>query len=581
MKPLEAVWPRAIHAWLIGLASFALFGWAARRPDFYNFDEGVYAEVAREMALTGRLMTPRCNGVPYFEKPPLVYWLSSASYRLFGYTTWAGRLPIVLLGAIGVMALYWLVTLWQDETAARCASVCLATCFGYFIYARTLMMDVPLSALFIVAMAAFFTAWRRPRRRRPMLAITAVTLGLAVMVKGLLGLALPALATALAAVFSDDLRAFLKTVAGSEWLGMATVFVAVAAPWHLIAEIRHPGAMAHYLVAGQLLRYTHGRDGLDVVPLGLGEYLGAAAAWFLPWIIFLPPALALAVSDVRRGAPDRDLLIAALAWTFTAIGFFSLSPSRLEYYPLPALSGMAILVGYWWSRVALPSAGARNGFAAMLVLATLGWMAALVFTHLSITDRLYAVLNEQYRNATDAARPSFATLMPAIVAELIALTGAGLFGMLSQRRGHKRAAFASVLALALVSSWTVHRGLEIMEPFCSVAPLARTVARLAGPDDAVVVMGPFEDTSPIAFYLRRQVMVVDGMGGDLSLGRRMEPASGRYFLDDAGLRRLWNDRSRRVFLVIENGDPAADPPPPTPVWRLKETPAGALYSNRP
>ncbi len=443
------------------------------------------------------------------------------------------------------------------------------------------MMDVPLSALFIVAMAAFFAAWRRPRRRRQMLAITAMTLGLAVMVKGLLGLALPAVATSLAAGFSDNLRAFLKTLGWSEWLGMATVFVGVAAPWHLIAEIRHPGAMAHYLVAGQLLRYTHSRDGLDVVPLGVGEYLGATAAWFLPWIILLPPALAMAVSDVRRGAPDRDLLIVALAWTFTAIGFFALSPSRLEYYALPALSGMAILVGYWWSRVALPSAGARNGFAAMLVLAALGWMAALVATHLSITDRLYAVLNEQYRNATDTARPTFAMLRTAIVAELIALTGAGLFGLLGQRHGRKRTAFASVLALALVSTWTVHRGLEIMEPFCSVAPLARITARMVGPDDPVVVMGPFEETSPIAFYLRRPVMVVDGMGGDLRLGRRMEPASGRYFLDDAGLRKLWNDRSRRVFLVIESGDPAADPPPPTPVWRLKETPAGTLYSNRP
>lgn len=72
---------------LIGIGSLALFGGAARGPDYYNFDEGVYAEIAREITRTGRLLTPRCDGVPYFEKPPLVYWLSAFSYRLFGTAT--------------------------------------------------------------------------------------------------------------------------------------------------------------------------------------------------------------------------------------------------------------------------------------------------------------------------------------------------------------------------------------------------------------------------------------------------------------------------------------------------------------
>ncbi len=581
MKTSEGGRARAADLSLIGIGSLALFGWAARSPDYYNFDEGVYAEIAREIARTGRMLTPRCNGVPYFEKPPLVYWLSAFSYRLFGTATWAGRLPIVLFGAIGVMALYWLMTLWRNRAAALAASVCLATSFGYFIYSRTLMMDAPLTALFAVAMAAFFTAWRRPERPLPMLAVTAATLGMAVMVKGLIGIALPALATLLAAAFSAGLRAFLRRIGWRGGIVMAAIFVDVAAPWHLFVEIRHPHVMVHYLVAGQLRGYMQGADGLDVVPLGVGAYLGATTAWFLPWAIFLPPAIAMALRDIRRRAPDHDLLVAALAWSFTAIAFFVVSPARLEYYALPALPGLAILVGYWWSRVELPSAAARNCFEAMLIVAALGSIAALASARLPIFDRLYAVLNEQYRNASGVAPPSFAALTPAVFAELIALTGAGFLGLYAARRARRRLAFAGMLALAIVSNWAVHRGLEVMTPYCSVAPLARGVAKTIAPDDAVVIMGPFEAASPVAFYLHRRVMIVDGLGGDLREGREIDSAANRYFLDDASFHQLWAKSGRRVYLVIVTGDPAADPPPPTPAWRLQEIPSGAVYSNRP
>ncbi len=93
---------RVVCASVIALASLILFSVTAHSPGFNNFDEGAYAEVAREMAVSGRLLTPRCNGVPYLEKPPLVYWLCAASFRAFGCTTFAGRLPVVLFTAGGI-----------------------------------------------------------------------------------------------------------------------------------------------------------------------------------------------------------------------------------------------------------------------------------------------------------------------------------------------------------------------------------------------------------------------------------------------------------------------------------------------
>ena len=570
---------RVVCASVIALASLILFSVTAHSPDFNNFDEGAYAEVAREMAVSGRLLTPRCNGVPYLEKPPLVYWLCAASFRAFGCTTFAGRLPVVLFGVLGVAALFWLLALWDDERAAVFGSVCLASSFGYAIYARTLLLEIPLTALFAAAMLTFFAAFRHPRRVKPLMLATAALLGLAVMVKGLVGLAVPALALFAATLFSRDLRGLVKTM---PWASMAVVFLAVAAPWHVMVELRHPGAMAHYVSGGQVLRFLATRK-LDVVTLGVGAYLAVSAIWFLPWLFFLPPALKTAIRDVGRGVPERELLLGALAWTAAALGFFAISPARLEYYSLPALPGMAIVVGYWWSRAAFPSRAARNSFIAILLVAALGWLVVLVHIPPPVTERLYALLNEHYRNLcapAGAARvqPCIADSFSPIAALLTALSAAGMLGFLAERNGRKTTAFAGVVALALVSAFIAHRGLEIVHPYVSVAPLARKASAMMREDDYVAVAGPYENVSPVDFYTRRRALVVDGFGGDLRFGRRLDPSAARWFIDDAQLRKLWTN-GRRILLLIPND--ASDPSPPTPAWRLAQQPAGSLYSNRP
>ncbi len=570
---------RIICVSAIALASLIVFAATARSPGLNNFDEGVYAEVAREMAVTGDPLTPRLNGVPYLEKPPLVYWLCAATLRSIGQTVLAVRLPVVLFGVLGVVAVFYAVLLWNDDRAAVFASVSLASSFGYAIYARTLLLDIPLTALFAAAMLTFFAAWRYPRRAGPLMLATAGLLALAVIVKGLMGLAVPALALLIAAIFSREYRGFVKTM---PWVRMAVVVVAIAAPWHVLVELKYPGAMEHYLFGGQVLRFLMTRK-LDVATLGVGEYLAVTAVWFLPWSFFLPPALQTAVRDSRAGVPERRLLIGAMAWTGATVGFFAVSPARLEYYSLPALPGMAIIVGYWWSRATFPSRAARNSFILILGLAALGWLFALVYVPARFVERLYALLNEHYRNLTAVAGP--AIIHPGIRvpvylvrAYLTSLSAAGVIGVIAQHRGRKEIAFAAVVIPALVSIWIAHRGLAMAHPFMSVAPLARETAALTSDGDRVAVMGRYEDVSPVGFYLKRKVIVVDGFDGDLRFGRKTDPASNREFIDYAQLRKLWASR-RRIFLLVPND--GSDPSPPSPAWRLAHEPSGSLYSNRP
>ncbi len=581
---------RIITGALIGVASLLLFSAAARTPDFYNADEGVYAEVSREMAATGQLLVPRLNSVPYLEKPPLVFWMAAASLRLLGYSPMSGRLPIAVSGALGVVALYALVVLWEDERAAAWASISLATSFGYFLYARTLMLEIPLTALFIAAMLAFFVAFKRPHYRTPMMLSSAALLALAVMVKGLIGVAMPAVALCAAALLSRELRAFLKTL---PWLPMAVVFIAIAVPWHAVVETRVPGAINHYLVEGQVVRYVTNNQ--DVTTLAALEFVAVSFVWFLPWMFFVPPAIGAALRDLRAPVADRELVIGGLAWTAAVIGFFVVSPARLEYYSVPALAGTAILVGRWWSRAAFPSPGAYRPFIALLGLAIVGLVATLVVMrpaglHLSFLNRvysllswMYSLLSERYRNAKSGSEsalpiPSARELFPLIVVELTALVAVGLVGLLAVRKSARSVAFASVAALAMVTIFNVHKGLEIMEPLFSIAPLAQQMAGLVHDADYVAVTGDFEDLSLISFYLRRPVLMVDGGNGDLRFGRLSDPITALCFVDYGDLRRLWAG-GRRIFVVVNRV--ADDQPLPEPAYQLLQAPTGALYSNRP
>jgi Dolichyl-phosphate-mannose-protein mannosyltransferase len=539
------------------------------------------------MAAGGSPIVPHFNGVPYFEKPPLVYWLTAASLAVFGRASWAARLPITILGALGVAALFLLVDLWDDRRAAVYASICLATSFGYFLYARTLMMEIPLIALFIAAMLTFFMAYRNPRWMRPLMIATAALLGLAVLVKGLLGIAIPALALAIAAPLSKEIRQSLRRM---PWASMAAALVAVAAPWHLIVELRHPGAMNHYLVEGQFLRYLSGGDQLDVAPLGVAGYLAAAALWFFPWVLFLPQAIAAAAREMRArtASPDRELVAGAVAWSVAALGFFAISPARIEYYSLPALIGMAILTGRWWSRAPSASRAARRSFGAMLAMGAAAWVVVLILVdaagvRLPYLGAAFALLNEHYRNELGQAgaaanMPSAPQMLPLIVALAAALSVAATAGIVAMRRRMRPAAFAAVCAAALSWIFLVHRGLEIMEPFYSVGPLARRAALLARDTDRIAVMGAYENASPVSFYCRRQVIVVNGFGGDLRYGRSIDGSAAPYFIDHAALKRMWVD-GRRVFLLIQND--GEDPPVPAPAYLLARDPAGRLFSNRP
>ena len=212
-------------------------------PGLTDPDEGRYAEIAREMLVTGDYLTPHLNFLPYLEKPPLVYWLTAISLNFGGGTEWAARLIPALSAIGGVLAVFWLATtLWGARTAFL-AGMVTATSSGYFLLARLLTLDMSLTCFMTWGISLAYVALRNQARHY--LPWAYLALGLAVLTKGPVGVVLPAL------IF------LVWFAAEKQWgsirqlwhSGGALLLAAVVLPWYILVGWRNPDFWSYFFCA--------------------------------------------------------------------------------------------------------------------------------------------------------------------------------------------------------------------------------------------------------------------------------------------------------------------------------------------
>jgi 4-amino-4-deoxy-L-arabinose transferase-like glycosyltransferase len=182
------------HFYLIVLlvAAAVYAGCMISPPSLMDDVDAVQAQIARNMLTSGDWVTARLDGVPYLEKAPLIYWMIAESYKVFGATDWAARIPIVL----AAIFLAWLTTafgMWAfGGPAGFYAGLCISTCFGLFLFTRILIPDVMLTASIALTLWAFLRVIdeteKRPRRWA---LVMAVSLGTSLLFKSLVGFVFP------------------------------------------------------------------------------------------------------------------------------------------------------------------------------------------------------------------------------------------------------------------------------------------------------------------------------------------------------------------------------------------------------
>jgi len=319
--------PRRTLAWALPALAFIL---SSGLLGLMEPTETRYAEIGREMAVSGDWLTPRLNGISHFHKPPLSYWLIAGGIKLFGANEWGARLSAGLAGAF----LLWCVSriarrVRGDESREIVLGpLVLASAALAFALTHQLGSDIFLAA----TIAGFWAAYLDPDRRGGMLPWLALAAGL--MVKGPVVLVHTIVPVIVAALWTRDRSALRPLVA---WRGIA-LFLVLSLAWYAIEAIRVPG-LAHYWLANQIWgRYAtaiHRRPGpwyyfIVLVVVGM-----------LPWTV---PAVAGAWREWRETVRERDFPRAAvLVWALLPILFFSTSHSKLPAYVLPEMPALALL----------------------------------------------------------------------------------------------------------------------------------------------------------------------------------------------------------------------------------------------
>jgi 4-amino-4-deoxy-L-arabinose transferase-like glycosyltransferase len=350
-----------------GLADFGLLG-----PD-----EPRYAQVAREMLLRHDWITPTLSGKPWLEKPVLYYWQAILAYRAFGVSDWAARLPAAVDATVMVLASYLFLGRFCPGFQLDGALIT-ASAAGMVGFARAAGTDMPLAAMFTIALLAWY-AWHQSRRVG-YLGLFYLSLGLATLAKGPVAVVLAAMIIGSFAIAKREKQLISQTF----WIPGILLFLATTLPWYIAVEIRNPEFFRVFILEHNLARFTtaafHHHQPFwfyfPVVLLGL-----------LPWTVVAIIAVAEAV---RMGWHERRVLLPSegalqlflLAWLIVPMVFFSASHSKLPGYILPALPAATMILADYLRRHT-----GRNGSA--------GWLLALLHSTLAVLPLLAAMMLPQ------------------------------------------------------------------------------------------------------------------------------------------------------------------------------------------
>ena len=354
-------------------------------PGLLDDVDSVYIQIAREMLQRHDFVTPTIDGIRFFDKPPLMYWMAAGSMKLFGTHDWAARLPLAfgmlaLLFAVYALGLRFFERIAPPEApdrAALYAALAMATSIGPYLYTRFYIPDILIALWMTLAVHCFLIALDRIHTGRsalqPMLAF-GVVLALSVLTKGLIGIVFPIIFVLLYLVITKQLPLLLKL-----HIALSTLaFALVAAPWHILAALRNPaiampaglglparaGWAWFYLYNEHVARFLGKRIPHDYGQVPIPLFWLLLIIWLVPWAAFLPQAILDAVRELRSAnavtrfdsdiafSPDvpllpnraREAALTLLLWPGIILIFFTLS-SRQEYYHLPALPALALLAG--------------------------------------------------------------------------------------------------------------------------------------------------------------------------------------------------------------------------------------------
>jgi len=565
---------RFLSILLIFLLWIAIYFAGMFTPPLMDDVDTIHAEAAREMVLRHDWITLYSDGIRYLEKAPLMYWGVAASYTIFGVSDWSTRLPL-MLGALGLMlTTYILGKRAYGERGGLYSAIVLGTAVGPYIYTRFQIPDLMVGLWLTLG---FYFSLRSLQEENPSRLTCwgfAATCALSVLTKSLIGLVFPFAAISLFLLLTRNLRHLLKL----RLVSSSLVFLVIAAPWHILAAIRNPaqggvrGFLWFYFINEQFMRYVNKRvpPGYDTVPLFI--FWGLLLVWMIPWTVFLPQA----VGEIPRWRELRSRLdvrqqsnLLFALWALVIVGFFSFS-TRQEYYTIPTLPALALLIGGWLAKESAPEAppsrlraGRISSWVLLLLaaIATVAGIALLLSSRVPAPGADLADLLKKNPQDYDLSLGHFLDLTPQalgafrgpLIGAIVSLfVGSSLNLFFRMRR--RPVAGNAMLALMMVGLLTcVHSAFATFSPILSSSQLAKAIQRHYRPGDLIVIDGQYDQASTLNFYTEIPVRVLHEPSGNLWYGSKF-PDAPHVFETEASFAALWSG-SNTVFLWSDHEDP--------------------------
>jgi 4-amino-4-deoxy-L-arabinose transferase-like glycosyltransferase len=588
-----------MHLLLLVALWMAIFVTALAGPPLLDDADATHAQAAQAMVTTGDWVTLHVDGIRYLEKAPLPYWIAAVSLKFFGgHAAFAVHLPL----ALTVLGLALLGYVWSrrvfGSTAALYTGLFVLTSAGVFLFTRIFLPDALLSLLLALTLYFFERSFEEEAAAYPFGMWAA--LALATLTKGLIAPVFFVTTAMLTMTLTGRMNAWRKLRPFSG----ALLFLAIAAPWHVLASLRNTGgAGGHgffwfYFYNEHVARFLGQRVPRDYNKLPTTLYWMLHLVWLFPWSLFAPAALIRAWRERGRfGARVTDARgrTVLLLTVFSAIVlvFFSFSTNQ-EYYTFPVYLPLLMLLA-----AALSSGSNTGGFAfgaySFLGLAIAGALAYGLFCARALpfnADIGSALAHRGVGDYTlslshffDLTGPSFAALrLPAMLAMTTLLVGPGVAWLL-HARGRVTGAVFAVACSSAVFLIAAHLALLRFAPMLSSENFAETLQSLEqrgeiASDTQIMILGDQAFGSSLPFYLHRQVLLVDGRTTSMWFGSTFADAP-PIFLTRDQLIAQWGTGTRKILFVPLELRDDADRLLGARQVLLQETSGKALYTDRP
>jgi 4-amino-4-deoxy-L-arabinose transferase-like glycosyltransferase len=666
IAPVRRWDPRSIAilvlAWLI-LQFGGIFS-----PGLLDDVDSIYIQIGREMLHRHDYVTPYIDGIRFFDKPPLMYWMAASSMAVFGEYDWAARIPLTLAVLALLLSVYALgIRLFRaisppghPDRGGLYAALAIATSIGPYLFTRFYIPDILLALWMTLAvhltliavdrlnqhdnrvphdhrreapvMVGSFTTQPTPRTQPsallPCLAFAAI-LALNVLTKGLIGLVFPIAFVFLYLALTNQLRLLPRL----HLLASTAVFLAIAAPWHILAALRNPaialpaglglpakgGWAWFYLYNEHIARFLSKRIPHDYGQTQVWLFWLMFIIWAMPWATFLPAAASLLPTQFLRHpsrkfsdiAREHEAALSLFLWIAIVIGFFTLS-ARQEYYSLPALPALALLAGaaLAWADAHPDSAAIRSTLRwslyfllplTIFIAAVCGYFAIFaphvppgtdLATLLDSNPDLYNLSLGHIYDLTGDAMGLFRGPLTAVALSMIAV---GPIAYLLRRRGLTFAANLTLAAGMTVTLLAAHEGLVRFNPILGSKDLAQAInkAEAHQPPSTTnqqpatnnqqlpltIIDGELTSGSALLFYTGQQVHLINGRVNGLWYGS-FWPDAPAVFETDTSLHQLWSS-PRRIFLFTYNPNQRQkELAPYGPVHTLAEEGGKTILTNQ-